>query len=172
MDRELMRHIRAATNDDARGVRDLVFAVLREYGLAPDPEGTDRDLEDIEGSYLRCGGRFYVLEVGGTVLGTAGLHPGDDGACEIRKMYLHRTCRGRGIGRYLLEMLVADARRQGCSRVTLETASVLAEALELYRRRGFREYVPERMSRRCDRAMVLQLAAGAMGDGAAPASAV
>ncbi|MBN1533249.1 MAG: GNAT family N-acetyltransferase [Spirochaetes bacterium] len=149
--------IRTARKSDSPGIRDLVFAVLREYGLAPDPEQTDRDLEDVEASYLDRGGIFLVLEANSALRGTAGLIPTGDGTCEIRKMYLHRDYRGRGIGRHLLERLLREARERGFSRVTLETASVLEEAVALYRRYGFREYTPEHISCRCDRALALDL---------------
>lgn len=49
--------LRPATNSDGAGIRELVFAVLREFGLEPDPEGTDADLTDVESSYLGLGGR-------------------------------------------------------------------------------------------------------------------
>jgi len=41
--------------------------------------------------------------------------------------------------------------------VTLETASVLTEAIGLYRSYGFVEYQPDHLSSRCDQAFVLQL---------------
>ena len=54
--------LRAATNADAEQVRDLVYTVLAEYGLKPDPDATDADLCDIEKSYSAAGGAFCVLE--------------------------------------------------------------------------------------------------------------
>ena len=50
--------VRPATNADAQAVRGLVFAALREHGLAPDPAGTDADLDDVESCYARAGGPF------------------------------------------------------------------------------------------------------------------
>jgi hypothetical protein len=46
-------------------VAELVFGVLAEYGLEPDPETTDADLQDIEANYLQRGGLFEVIEDGG-----------------------------------------------------------------------------------------------------------
>ncbi|MSR42632.1 MAG: hypothetical protein EXS29_01975 [Pedosphaera sp.] len=39
---------RPASNGDADAIRAVVFDALREYGLAPNPAGTDADLDDIE----------------------------------------------------------------------------------------------------------------------------
>lgn len=142
--------VRPASDADSPGVKLLVFSVLRDYGLKPDPGSTDADLNSIETSYLSRGGSFYVIEVDGKLLGSAGLYPIDNSTCELRKMYLHPSFRGRGAGKHLLGLLLADARKFGFSRVTLETASVLREAISLYRSYGFREYTPEHLSPRCD----------------------
>ena len=68
--------LRPATNADCQRVADLVYAVLGEYGLQPDPQCTDADLKDIEQSYLKRGGVFYVLEEeDGSIVGSYGLYP-------------------------------------------------------------------------------------------------
>lgn len=54
-------HLRPATNEDRDAVEHLVFSVLAEYGLNPDPDGTDSDLHDVHGSYHASGGSFDVL---------------------------------------------------------------------------------------------------------------
>lgn len=150
--------LRSATNADRGQVRDLVFAVLGEYRLKPDPGCTDADLDDIEQSYIRRGGVFCVLEEqDGTVVGSCGLYPMEPGVCELRKMYLHRDYRGKGLGRRLLEDALARARQLGFRRVTLETASVLKEAIRLYECYGFKPYSPDHLSCRCDQAYALDL---------------
>lgn len=151
--------LRAATNDDRVALENLVFSVLAEYDLTPDPAGTDSDLHDISASYHAAGGTFDVL-VGdsGQVLGTVGLFRLSPSTCELRKMYLARSARGQGLGRRLLEHALAKASALGFTRVELETASVLREAVSLYERYGFRPFVPEHLAARCDTAYYLKLA--------------
>src|ERR1700755_1727605 len=70
--------VRIATNKDCENIQNLVFGVLRESGLTPDPDGTDADISDIETNYLNRGGLFEILEdVDGNLLGTVGLFPID-----------------------------------------------------------------------------------------------
>ena len=150
--------LRPATNADAEAVCKLVFGVLREYGLKPSPADTDADLVDIEGSYVARGGRFDVLVAARVnVVGTVGLYPTVDGTAELRKMYLHKDLRGQGHGRRMLEHALAEAKRMGFRRVTLETASVLKEAVALYTQYGFREYQSDHKAARCDQAFELIL---------------
>ena len=150
--------LRPASNDDRVAVESLVFSVLAEYALTPDPAGTDSDLHDICASYHSAGGAFDVLVAGsGQVLGTVGLFRVSPSTCELRKMYLARSARGQGLGRRLLEHALARASALGFTRVVLETASVLREAVSLYERYGFRPYVSEHLAARCDTAYYLEL---------------
>jgi putative acetyltransferase len=151
--------LRPATNADCETVKTLVFTVLGEYGLKPDPACTDVDLDNIERSYLARGGVFRVLEDrNGSIIGSYGLYPMETGTCELRKMYLCRDYRGRGLGRRLLEDALTVARQSGFAKMTLETASVLKEAIRLYERYGFKPCKPKHLSCRCDQAYALDLA--------------
>lgn len=149
--------IRSATNADAPAIRQLVFDVLREYGLDSDPSGTDADLADIETNYMAAGGTFEVVVKDGQIVGTLGMYPHGAYICELRKMYLRPEVRGRGLGKRLLDRALAFAREHGFWRLELETANVLREALSLYRRYGFRPVTSDRLSSRCDQAYALDL---------------
>ena len=149
--------VRPATNDDAEKVKNLVFGVLREYGLEPEPDGTDTDLDDIEISYFGRGGLFEVLETErGELLGTVGLYPIDSETIELRKMYFAKELRGRGVGKQTLERMIKRAKELGFKRIYLETNSVLKEAIGLYTKFGFVE-TDEKHALRCDAAFILEL---------------
>jgi putative acetyltransferase len=138
--------------------------VLAEYGLSPDPDGTDADLADLEGSYWERGGVFLVvLSNEESIIGCAGLFPLSSAEAEVRKMYLLPAARGKGLGGLLLERLIAEARRLGYRSVVLETASVLREAIALYRSFGFSPTRRDHLSSRCDQAWELSLTADADG---------
>ena len=101
---------------------------------------------------------FYVLEnEQGEIVGTLGLCRIDARTCELRKMYLAQAYRGRGMGKKLMEKALAEARRLGFQKMILETASVLTEAIQLYRSYGFTPYESEHLSCRCDQAYSLDL---------------
>ena len=150
--------IRNATNADHEAIKALVFGVLAEYGLKPDPKGTDADLDDVEASYAARGGLFEVLESpDGALLGTVGLYPLGSGKVELRKMYFVREARGLGLGKKLLTRTIENARRLGFSELVLETASVLKEAIALYTRMGFTAVPSDHLANRCDRAFSMKL---------------
>jgi putative acetyltransferase len=151
-------HIRVASNKDAEKVTALVADVLAEFGLRIDPQETDADLRDIEKNYLKAGGTFELIEDDrGNLLGTVGLYPLDEGACELRKMYFTAPARGRGLGKYILERAIVQAKNLGFRRIILETASVLEAANHLYVKYGFRPLERDHLPSRADLAYILDL---------------
>lgn len=158
MEKKTWPRLRPANNSDCEDIANLVDGVLREYDLKPDPACTDADIKDIESSYFGRGGTFIVLEAeDGSIIGAYGLYPGEEHTCELRKMYLHKAHRGKELGKFLLEDALSKARQLGFERMVLETASVLKEAIALYKSYGFVEYDPQHMSSRCDQAYLLEL---------------
>lgn len=150
--------IRSVTNEDCEKVRKLVFGVLREYDLTPEPNGTDADLNDLENNYINGGGLFEVLEdADGNLLGTVGLFPIDRETVELRKMYFSKELRGHGYGKRTLERMIEKARELGFKRIYLETASVLKTAVGLYEKYGFEPTTSGIHSERCDAAYFLEI---------------
>jgi len=150
--------LRPANNEDCEKIANLVYGILKEYNLRPDPEATDADLKDIEQSYFERGGTFYVLEEkDGSIIGAYGLYAVEEQTCELRKMYLHNAFRGKGLGKLLLESALSEAKQLGFKKIVLETASALKEAISLYKSYGFVEYTAEHLSSRCDQAYLLEL---------------
>ena len=149
--------IRAATNADCGNVQNLVFGVLREYGLQPDLDGTDRDLADLETHYTKRGGIFELIEnESGELLGTVGLYPVNTETIELRKMYFSKKLRGQGFGKKTLQRMIETARQLGYQKIYLETATVLKEAVALYEKFGFKP-TAEKHTPRCDAAYFIEL---------------
>jgi GNAT superfamily N-acetyltransferase len=153
--------LRDATTDDGAAIRAVVLAVMSEYGLSSDLEADDADIRNVVASYGERGGSFRVVtSIDGDIVGCGGLYPIDERQAEFRRMYLLPAVRGIGIGRKLLADLISLARQRRFERVVLETASVLKEAISLYRKHGFVPIPRERPGiRQCDQAYVLRLVA-------------
>lgn len=149
--------LREATNDDIAAVKALVFSVLEEYAIPRGDGSTDADLDDIEANYTRSNGYFTIVEQNNRIIASMGVLRVNEETCELRKMYSIPDVRGRGLGRYLLELALLKARELGYRRMILETASPLIEAIALYKKFGFSEYQPEHIADRCDLAYELML---------------
>lgn len=75
----------------------------------------------------------------GRAVGCGALRPLDDGAAEIKRMYVRPRVRGRGLGWVILAALEAEATRLGFGVLRLETGDMQSEAMALYRAAGYRE---------------------------------
>ena len=145
--------LRKATNADIPAVWALISSVLLSYGITANQATTDTDLVDIEANYWDRKGAFFVLLDGETVIGTAALHHESDAVCEVCRMYLAPAYRGRGLGRRLLEHCLREASERGFKEMCLKTASVLVEAISLYKRAGFSVEEGAEVGGNCDLVM-------------------
>lgn len=150
-------NIRRALNADAADIQTVVFEVLIEYGLTPDPQDADKDLAAVEDYYHARNGYFGVVESAGKIIATTGVLQINPQTCELRKMYIFKSHRGKGLGKQLLTFSIEKAKQLGYQRMVLETASPLKEAIALYKKYGFKPYTPQHLIFRCDQAFELIL---------------
>ena len=147
---------RRAGNEDSGAVKALIFGVLEEYGLSPEPEHADRGLSDIEASF-RNGFLDLVIAPDGRIAGTVGFLIKDMQEGELTKMFLHPAFRGKGLGHAMIGRVLEAAREAGLSRIELETDTALKEAISLYQRYGFVRLEKPNCTERCNTVMALTL---------------
>jgi putative acetyltransferase len=137
--------IRLYEPTDHTAVRALVIDVNRELAPAAMRSAFEdyiaRSLGDeidrIPEYYAARGGRFFVALAADTLVGIFGLEGLDTEAAELRRMYVRRDHRGRGIARRMLDRAEEACREAGCRRLTLSTSELQPAALALYRRSGY-----------------------------------
>jgi len=130
----------AGVADVPQLVELLGILFTQEVELSPDPGKQRRALEMILADPSRA--RIYVAREANKVVAMAALHyttstaEGGKAAwfedCVVQPEY-----RGRGIGKLLLEYVVAQARAEGALRVMLLTDGDNERAQALYRKAGF-----------------------------------
>ena len=141
------RHARAAFGAAGRAdipalVELLGILFTQEAELEPDPAKQRRALEIILADDSRA--RIYVAREGGRIIAMAALHFTTSTA-EGGKVAWFEDCvvrpehRRQGLGRALLEYVIAQARTEGALRVMLLTDGDNHRAQALYRKSGFRD---------------------------------
>jgi ribosomal protein S18 acetylase RimI-like enzyme len=112
----------------------------REYGVDETFEG------HVAAAVARAATRGFpsereaicIVEHDGEHAGSLALTDEGDDAAALRWFVLDSRLRGHGLGRRLLEEMLARAEERGYARVWLETFSELEAAAHLYRAHGFR----------------------------------
>ena len=122
-----------------------VLALLREHlqGMADHSPPESIHALDVEG--LKAPGiTFWTMRDGSEVLGCIALKQLEERHGEIKSMRTASAHLRKGVGAALLEYLLAEARRRGYGRLSLETGSGpgFEAAHALYRKFGFVECGP------------------------------
>ncbi|MFI5801785.1 GNAT family N-acetyltransferase [Streptomyces sp. NPDC051561] len=117
---------------DAGALRARQRAEMAERYGTPDSEpGTPPSAADIA--------VFVVARnPDGTAVGCAGLRAIDSRSGELKRMYVDPASRGTGAAALLLTSLEKWARRQGWTRLLLETGLAQPDAVRFYTRSGYR----------------------------------
>ena len=134
--------LRPIRPEDDPAVARVIRAVMPEYGArGPGFAINDPEVDGMSAAYPPPRAVYFVLEVDGAVVGGGGVGPlwgGDEGTCELRKMYLLPAARGLGAGKALLARCIEEARERGYRWMYLETLTAMEAAQRLYEGFGFR----------------------------------
>ena len=130
--------VREATSAaDVDAVRGLVLAHVAERATTPGIESMKTDAMRLPGPYVAPRGAIWFARAGDEAVGCVALRPLPDDMGEVKRMYVASGWRGRGVGRALLETLIAHARAQGYRRLRLGTLADMTQAQALYHSLGF-----------------------------------
>lgn len=138
--------IRRGRDADGAGIAALVASVFAEYeGCLYDPAEFP-ELEAPATWYeTKKGGRLWVAETGGRIVGSFVVVPTPDPAtAEFFKVYLARDARGRGTAGRLMALGFEHARAMGAVRVRLWTDTRFIAGHRFYEKAGFTRLPPVR----------------------------
>ncbi len=126
------------------------FRILNEAWIEKYFHLEEKDRQILNDPYsfiLAPGGQIFMAIQNGRAIGCCALLALPDGSWEIAKMAVAEQERGQGIGRQVLEYVIAYAKDRSIRRLYIETNSSLTNAIHLYESVGFRHIPPERVQR-------------------------
>jgi putative acetyltransferase len=125
--------------------RELFQEYAQSLGVNLCFQNFEQELAGLPGHYAPPDGRLLLAEYDGQLAGCVALHKWDNGICEMKRLYLRPSFRGKGLGRAIAEKIITDARSIGYQRMRLDTIEpLMKDAVEMYRKLGFREIAPYR----------------------------
>ena len=131
----LVRAVRDAY--DVAEVRRLVLEHAVARATTPGVEYMRADAEGMPGVYVPPRGGLWLAVHEGKGIGCVALRPIDARAAEVKRMYVDASWRGRGVGRALMQAVVAGARERGYAILRLGTLDDMKAAQALYASFGF-----------------------------------
>jgi carbonic anhydrase len=159
-----MKIIHAVTLEDIGTAKTLFLEYAASLGFELCFQSFDEELAGLPGDYAPPYGALLIAvddgaevrgeptgETGAEVVeerrvaaGCAALRRLDAETCEIKRLYVRPSCRGKGIGRALAETVVAEARKIGYQRMRLDAIRNMTAAVGLYASMGFKQIAPYR----------------------------
>ena len=94
-------------------------------------------LNELLAEFAPPSGRLLLATFDGQVAGCAGLRRLSSEIGEMKRVYVRPAFRRKGVGKALIEALIAEARLIGYRKLRLETAGFMEGAQALYRSLGF-----------------------------------
>ncbi len=119
-----------------------VAALIAEYAAAFEYELGNQDVvgEGMKAREYYENGGLFVAEDDGEIVGCVAYEPWGEGRCRMKRMYVLDEARGKGIGRALAEMTMAEAKKAGYTTMVLDTTKSMDAARKLYASLGFEEW--------------------------------
>jgi len=123
---------------DIAEVRRLVLAHAAARATTPGVEYMRADAEGMPGPYVPPRGGLWLAIHEDAGIGCVALRPIERDVAEVKRMYVDESWRGRGVGRALMEAVIAGARTRGYATLRLGTLGDMTAAQGLYESLGFR----------------------------------
>lgn len=132
---------RAATAEDFATARALFQEYQRAIGVDLCFQSFEKELNSLSQMYAPPHGALFlaIRSTDGEPAGCVAVRRLDEGICEMKRLYVRPDARGHGLGRELVGIVMAEARRLGYTRMRLDTLASMTEARALYQSLGFSE---------------------------------
>ena len=130
--------LRPGRDGDAEGFIALSSRCWSDYpGCVLDLEHEEQELRALASYCAGRGGALWTAEDGGAGGGMAAILPGEGGAWELKKLYVHPDTHGSGLGQRLLQTAEAHAASAGASRLVLWSDTRFARAHRFYEKQSW-----------------------------------
>jgi GNAT superfamily N-acetyltransferase len=116
-------------------LRELIALLDEQYPIRVVKPGSVTTPDEMVAPH----GAFLVGYEDERPVAIGGVRPLEDGACEIKRMYVVPDARSRGAGRALLAALEDTAHELGYERVRLDAGPEQRHSISLFQRTGYAE---------------------------------
>ena len=140
----MLKIIEAHTEAHLETARQLLREYADSLGFDLSFQNFEKELAELPGDYAPPDGRLYLGLEGTRPAGCIALRQVSEHDCELKRFYVCPLFRGKGVGKRLAIMLIAEARTIGYKRMLLDTVPSMKRAIVLYRALGFKPIPPYR----------------------------
>ena len=135
----------ATTDEHIEAARTLFEEYEAGLGISLCFQNFVEELKNLPGDYAPPDGRLLLATENDQLAGCIALRKLERGVCEMKRLFVRPTHRATGLGRYLAESIIDEARKLGYTHMRLDTIpGKMDKAIALYQSLGFVEIEPYR----------------------------
>ena len=135
----------ATTDEHINAARTLFEEYEAGLGISLCFQNFAEELKNLPGDYAPPDGRLLLAVENDQLAGCIALRKITGGICEMKRLFVRPTHRATGLGRFLAESIIDEARKLGYTHMRLDTLpGKMDKAIALYQSLGFVEIGPYR----------------------------
>lgn len=131
--------IRKFASDDGQKVKELILSILEKEYPFDRKAYSDTDLDNIESTYSGPRNVFFVIGENDDVIATAGIKEDSKETALLRRVFVRPTERKKGHGSRLLSEAIKFCQEKSYKQLVFRTTSKMIQAIELCKKKGFKE---------------------------------
>ena len=136
---------KASTAEEYQLGQSLFSKYAEDIGIDLSFQGFEQELQQLEKQYGPPEGALFLIYADSDQpIGCFALRKLQLEICELKRMFLEKNYRGKGIGRQMMENALIEARNLGYNKIRLDSIQSMKSAIALYEAFGFREIGPYR----------------------------
>jgi putative acetyltransferase len=138
-----MHIFQAQSDEDIQHARGLFEEYASGIGISLCFQNFDRELKNLPGDYAPPDGRLLLASEDDQLAGCIALRKLSPGVCEMKRLFVRPTFRGKHLGKLLVESIIDEACSLGYTHMRLDTLpGRMDKAIALYQSIGFVEIGP------------------------------
>ncbi|MDD4202663.1 MAG: GNAT family N-acetyltransferase [Candidatus Omnitrophica bacterium] len=131
--------VREFENSDSVAVKELILSILEDEYPFDRTAYSDSDINDISGTYKGARNDFFVCELDNKIVGTAGIKEDTSKTALLRRIFVNKKQRGKGIGKELLNKCVWFCKDHGYKEIVFRATDRMKSAMALMEKNGFKK---------------------------------
>ena len=133
----MLRIVETFSEQDITHIRALFKEYNDSLGFDLSFQNFDKEFAELPGKYTPPEGRLLLAIYDEKIAGCVALRKFENDICEMKRLYVRKEFRRKGIGKALSLAIINAAREIGYSYMKLDTVPWMREAITLYHSLGF-----------------------------------
>ncbi|WP_422859989.1 GNAT family N-acetyltransferase [Flagellimonas sp. S174] len=130
---------KASTKEEYKLGQSLFSKYAEDIGIDLSFQDFEKELKQLEKQYGAPEGSLFLIFEDATPIGCFAIRKLEPEICELKRMFLEKQHRGKGIGKQMMGEALREARHLGYSKIRLDSIKSMRSAIAVYTAFGFKE---------------------------------